>query len=187
MTLNTTESASQRRRLESVFIALLWIAPVLLAGLNWQLEGPLPSPFMLVGGFVSAAVPTYYWRWRRENGAMPVVASMALAAQIALLTITALPLHPEGLDLYQDMHGWFFAGLCLSACWLDRRAVLGFFGVAVLYQLAAYWLLPNFWFVGDDDFARQLLRLGMFAATAAALFVLTSRWSASRAALTADR
>ncbi|KFC64542.1 hypothetical protein FF80_03165 [Devosia sp. LC5] len=180
MTLNTTEPGLRHRRLESVFIAVLWVIPVLLAGLNWRLGGPLPPLFMLAGGLVVAALPTFYWRWRRESGAVPVVSSMALAAQIALLTITSLPLRPEGLQLYQDMHFWFFAGLCLCACWLDRRAVLGFFGVAVLYQLAAYWLLANFWFAAEIDVARQLVRLGMFGATAAALFVLTSRWRTAR-------
>lgn len=180
MTLNATEPGPQRGRLENGFIALLWIIPVLLAGLNWLLAGPLPSLLMLAGGLVLAALPTFYWRWRRQNGAVPVVSSMALAAQIALLTMTTLPLHLDGLQLYQDMHFWFFAGLCLCACWLDRRAVLGFFGVAILYQLAAYWLLANFWFAAEDDVAPQFVRLGMFVAATAALFLLTSRWGATR-------
>jgi len=58
--------------------------------------------------------------------------------------------------------------------------VLGFFGVTILYQLAAYGLLANFWFAAEDDVAPQFVRLGMFVAAAAALFLLTSRWGASR-------
>lgn len=177
MSLNTTEVTSRRRRLGGAFVALLWINSGLLAGLNAVLNGPLPSLFILAGGAILAALPSFYWRWRQGGDSLPVVSSMALAAQIALLTMTVLPLSPGGLELYQNMHGWFFAGLCFCALWLDRRAVLSFFGMAMLYQLAAYWLLPDFWFADEGAIVSQSLRLGMFAAGAAVLLVLISRWA----------
>lgn len=177
MSLNMTEVASRRRQVGGAFVILLWINAGLLAGLNAALNGPLPSLFILAGGAILAVLPSLYWRWRQGGDGLPVVSSMALAAQIALLTMTVLPLSRGDLELYQNMHGWFFAGLCICALWLDRRAVLSFFGLATLYQLAAYWLLPDFWFVDEGAIASQSLRLGMFVAGAAALFVLISRWS----------